>query len=58
MAYNKPHHTTFIALLKLSGLSESLAEPIGLNLAQLDNSQQDALIALISEELQKKLSSR
>lgn len=58
MAYNKQYHLTFAALLRLSGLSESLAEPISLNLAQLDNSQQDALITIISEELQKKLSSR
>ena len=54
MPYNKPHHKTFVALLKLSGLPPSLAEPIGQNLAQLDNTQQDDLIAFISEELQKK----
>lgn len=53
MAYNKPHHKTFVALLKLSGLSQSLAEPIGHNLAYLDNNQQDELIAVISEELHK-----
>ena len=57
MAYNKSHHRTFVALLKLSGLSESLAEPIGQNLANLDNNQQDALIAVISEELQEKQNS-
>lgn len=54
MAYNKPHHKTFVALLKLSGLPQSLAEPIGQNLAYLDNNQQDELIAVMSEELQKK----
>lgn len=53
MAYNKSHHKTFVALLKISGLSASLAEPIGNKLAYLDNSQQDELIAVISEELQK-----
>ncbi len=53
MAYNKSHHRTFVALLKLSGLSQSLAEPIGHSLAYLDNNQQDELIASISEELQK-----
>lgn len=53
MAYNEPHHRTFVALLKLSGLPQSLAEPIGQNLAYLDNNSQDNLIAVISEELQK-----
>ena len=53
MAYNKSHHRAFVALLKLSGLSQSLAEPIGHSLAYLDNNQQDELIASISEELQK-----
>ena len=57
MAYNKSHHRTFVALLKLSGLSQSLAEPIGQSLAHLDNSQQDELIAVISEELQEKQNS-
>ena len=57
MAYNKSHRRTFVALLKLSGLSQSLAEPIGQRLAHLDNSQQDELIAVISEELQEKQNS-
>ena len=57
MAYNKSHHRTFVALLKLSGLSQSLAEPIGQSLAHLDNNQQDELIAVISEELQEKQNS-
>ncbi len=57
MAYNEPHHRTFVALLKLSGLPQSLAEPIGHDLACLDNNSQDKLIAVISEELQKKQNS-
>ena len=57
MPYNKSHHRTFVALLKLSGLLKSLAEPIGQSLANLDNNQQDALIAVISEELQKQQNS-
>ena len=57
MTYNKSHYRTFVALLKLSGLLESLAEPIGQNLANLDNNQQDVLIAVISEELQEKQNS-
>jgi len=57
MAYNQSHYKTFVALLKLSGLSQSLAEPIGQSLAHLDNSQQDELIAVISEELQEKQNS-
>ncbi len=57
MPYNKPHHKTFVALLKLSGLPPSMAEPIGHNLAYLENNQQDELIAVISEELQKKQNS-
>jgi hypothetical protein len=54
MAYNRLHHKTFVALLKLSGLPRSLVEPIGIKLANLDNNEQDELIVLISEELQKK----
>ncbi len=54
MTYNKSHHRTFVALLKLSGLSQSLAEPIGQSLAHLDNNQQDEVIAVISEELREK----
>lgn len=57
MDYNEPHHKTFVALLKLSGLPISLAEPIDHNLAHLDNDQQDELIAVISEGLQKKQNS-
>ena len=53
MPYNEPHHKTFVALLKLSGLPQSMAEPIGYHLAYLDNTSQDSLIAVISEDLQK-----
>ncbi len=53
MPYNKQHHVTFVALLKLWGLAPQVAEPIGRSLAQLENSEQDQLLAVISDELHK-----
>ena len=57
LPYNQNHHTTFVALLKLWGLDQQVAEPIWKNLAMLDNSSQDELLAVITDELEKKQNS-
>lgn len=53
MPYNAQHYTAFVALLRLGGLPPKMAEPIGKQLANLDNNAQDQLIAVMADELQK-----
>ena len=56
MAYNAQHYQTFTALLKLWGFPSQLVEPISLQLANIDNTEQDKLIQLFAVELQKQQS--
>lgn len=53
MTANMSHYTTFVALFKLWGVREDLAERLSEQLYQIDNNTQDNLIAFMTEEFQK-----